>query len=185
MMAVVSEEILQVQREADCLYTAEQVAAALTAMAAAVNRQLAGTNPLCLALMTGGIVTAGQLLTRLDLPLQLDYIHATRYQEQTQGGALQWRALPNIGVAGRSVLLIDDILDEGHTLEAVHSWCREQGAESVWSAVLIDKPSNRRKAGIRADIVGLQVPDRYVFGCGMDYKGYCRNLPGIYAVKGG
>ncbi len=183
-MAVSIAEVEQVEREADGLYQLAQVDMALANMAAELSARVAADNPLILALLTGGIVAVGQLLTRLHFPLQLDYIHATRYQEQTQGGHLQWRALPKTPVQGRCVVLVDDILDEGHTLDTVRHWCLEQGAERVLTVVLVDKPSPRRKAGVTADIVGLTVPDRYVFGYGMDYKGYLRNAAGIYAVKG-
>ncbi len=183
-MVVALSEIEQVEREADCLYESAQVDAAFERMASLLNERLEQANPLVLALLTGGIVTAGVLLPRLRFPLQLDYIHVTRYRDQTAGGELEWRALPRLALADRCIVLVDDILDEGHTLSAVSDWCRTQGARAVWTVVLVDKPSERRKPGVTADIVGLTVPDRYVFGYGMDYRSYCRNSAGIYAVKG-
>ena len=81
-----------------------------------------------------------------------------------------------------SVLIVDDILDEGLTLDAIVGYCRQQGAKEVHSAVLVEKNHARRANHISATFTGLQVDDRYVFGCGMDYKGYMRNLPEIYAI---
>jgi len=175
----------QVNAEADCLFDRHQLEAAMDAMATAISTDLADANPLLLTVMTGGVVLAGQLLTRLDFPLQLDYIHATRYRGETSGGELHWLRHPVFDLAGRHVLIVDDILDEGYTLAAIEAWCAEQGAASVRSAVLVDKNHQRKAvAGMRAAYTGLDTPDRYLFGYGMDYKDYLRNAPGIYAVKG-
>jgi len=182
-MSVTPEEAWQVYRESDCLYTAEQVDAATVRMAGEISATLAGENPLALCVMTGAVVPAGQLLTHLDFPLQLDYVHATRYGKATVGGDLHWIARPSNPVKDRVLLVIDDILDEGYTLAAIVDECRAAGARAIYTAVLVEKLHDR-KHGIAADFVGLQVEDRYVFGYGMDYKGYLRNAPGIYAVKG-
>jgi hypoxanthine phosphoribosyltransferase len=185
-MSVSLEEVERVWREADCLFTREQVIAAIDDMAEKITDQLKDSNPLLLPLMSGATVIAGKLLPRLDFHLQLDYIHATRYQNQTSGvGEVDWLVKPRHELAGRTVLIIDDILDEGITLNEVIHWCKRQGAKKVYSAVLVDKHHDRRQPPtLKADFVGLDVPDRYVFGYGMDYKGYLRNAPGIYAVKG-
>ena len=177
------QEIETVRAEADCLYSQDQVDAATDAMAAAIHERLAGTNPLILSVLIGGIIPTAALLTRLDFPMQVDYVHASRYREKTRGGDLYWLKEPP-ELRGRRVLLIDDILDEGHTLKAIAATCREAGAAEVLTAVLVDKQVQRDDGLPHADFTGVSVPNRYVFGCGMDYKGYLRNLPGIYAVKG-
>jgi hypoxanthine phosphoribosyltransferase len=118
----------------------------------------------------------------LRFPLEFDYIHATRYRGTTAGGGIEWRALPASGVAGRTVLVLDDILDEGPTLAAIRQRLVSLGAQEVLTAVLADKAIGRPKP-LAADFIGLTVPDRYVFGCGMDVHGAWRNLPAIYAVK--
>lgn len=83
------------------------------------------------------------------------------------------------------MLIIDDILDEGHTLAAIVEYCRDAGAENVYTAVLLDKQHDRKAyPGMRADFTGLDVEDRYIFGYGLDYKGYWRNAAGIFALKG-
>ncbi len=178
------EQAQQVLREADQLYSAEQVSVAFDELAQRITTAMSGRNPLFLCVLTGGIIPAGQLLTRLHFPLELDYLHATRYRGETRGRDLQWIARPTTPLRGRVVVVIDDILDEGHTLASILEYCREEGAEAVYSAVLVDKIHDRRVAGLTADFHGLVVEDRYVFGQGMDYKGFHRNLPGIYAVHG-
>ena len=167
---------------ADCLYSEQEVQAAFDRMAVRINVPLAGADPIVLCVMTGGIVLTGQLLPRLHFALQLDYVHATRYRRTTRGGALDWRVAQELPLRDRKVLVIDDILDEGFTLAAVVKHCTDAGAREVLSAVLISKIHDRRIAGCKADFIGLEVPDRYIFGFGMDYKGYLRNAPGIFAV---
>ncbi len=178
-----ADEAQRTLSDADCLYSHAQVQSALDQLAAAITAKLAETDPLILCVMTGGIIPAGHLLTRLNFPLQIDYIHATRYRGDTQGGRLQWIVRPQHSLKGRTVLIIDDILDEGITLNAIIEHCWAEGALDVQTAVLINK-IHSRKEPVPITYVGLETPDRYLFGYGMDYKGYLRNAPGIYAVKG-
>ncbi|MEO5702803.1 MAG: hypoxanthine-guanine phosphoribosyltransferase [Gammaproteobacteria bacterium] len=183
-MSITAQQAREVYEQADLLYSEHQVEAALTRMAAAISARLSNSNPLVLCVMTGGMVTTGKLLTQLDFPLQVDYIHVTRYRGATLGGELQWVARPACSPQDRVIIVIDDILDEGVTLAAIIDEFRELGAREVYSAVLVDK-LHERKHDVQADFVGLMVEDRYVFGYGMDYHGYLRNAPGIYAVKQG
>lgn len=168
--------------EAECITPEAEVQAVLDRLAGEIGDKLAEEFPLVLAVMGGAVVFAGQLLTRLRFPLEFDYLHLTRYRGKTQGGEIEWRVLPGQNVAGRSVLVLDDILDEGETLAAIRDKLLSIGARRVWSAVLTDKDNGLDKP-IRADFVGLSVPNRYVFGCGMDAYGLWRNLPAIYALK--
>lgn len=174
------EEIKQVSLSAELLHSEAEVEAALKKMAKQINRQLANTNPVLLCVMNGGIITAGKLMPLLDFPLTLDTINASRYQNQTSGGEIKWLVKPESSLQGRTILIVDDILDEGITLEAIIQYCKQQGAKKVYSAVLVDKIINKSKP-ISADFVALQVADRYIFGYGMDYKGYLRNAAGIFA----
>ena len=167
---------------AECVATAEAVQTVIDRLAADITNALASEFPLVLAVMGGAVVFAGQLLTRLTFPLEFDYLHVTRYRGATQGGEMEWRVLPGQNVVGRNVLVLDDILDEGETLAAIRDKLLQMGATRVWSAVLTDKDNGLAKP-IRADFVGLDVPNRYVFGCGMDAYGLWRNLPAIYALK--
>ena len=172
----------------DILLASEEIADARTVQACLdrlgreITDVLQERFPLVLPVMGGAIVFAGQLLPRLDFPLEFDYLHVTRYRGKTQGGAIEWRVLPGQTVAGRSVLVIDDILDEGETLHAVKQKLIEMGASRVYTAVLADKDIEKTKP-IKADFVGLRVPNRFVFGCGMDAYGLWRNLPEIRALK--
>jgi len=154
---------------------------AMDRMAAAITRALGGRDPLILCVMTGAVVVVGRLLPRLEFQLRLDYLHATRYRGATAGGELVWLHRPSEAVRGQHVLVVDDILDEGLTLEAAVRACREDGAASVQSAVLVEKDRPRAN-DFSADFVGVKVPDLYVYGCGLDYRGYFRNVDGIYAV---
>lgn len=180
-----SDELDALLARCECLVSAEAMQTAYARLAGEVNQQLAGRVPVVLAVMNGGLISAGQLLPRLDFPLELSYLHATRYRGATTGGALKWLAQPDIELAGREVLLVDDILDEGHTLAAVREWCLDAGAARVWIAVATDKQHDRKVSGLAADFCGVPVPDRYIFGEGMDYHGYFRNLPGIHALPEG
>lgn len=180
-MTDMGSEAAAVMDAAECLYDRARVEAALDRMAAQITRDMAGGEVVVLCVMNGGLVVCGALLTRLHFLLRVDYMHASRYRERTTGDALHWKVEPAQSLAGKDVLVVDDILDEGYTLEAIMRFCRQQAAASVRAAVLVQKQHDR---GVRppVDYIGLRVPDRYVFGYGMDYKGYWRNAPGIYAV---
>lgn len=165
----------------ELLFGQQTIEAELDRLASEIRAVLADRLPLVLTVMNGGVVFAGKLLPRLEFPLECDYLHATRYRDTTAGGGIDWRALPKKEVQGRCVLVLDDILDEGITLAAIRQKLLDLGAAEVWIAVLAEKRLPRTKP-VRADFVGLELPDRYVFGMGMDAYGFWRNLPGIYAV---
>lgn len=184
-MSVSLDEVRRVAAEADCLYTRDEVEAALDRMAAALTARLSEADPLILCVMLGGLLPTAKVVERLRFPFQYDYLHASRYRGEIHGGNLLWVAHPSIPLHNRTVVIVDDILDEGFTLRAIMNYCREDGAREVLSAVLVTKAHQRRAPDIRADFCGLEVPDRYVFGYGMDYKGYLRNAPGIFALKEG
>ena len=181
-MTITAEEAQAVFSRADCLYDAQQVEAALDRLAQEISDRLGKSDPLVMCVLRGGMIPAGILIPRLNFPLQIDYVHATRYADGTQGGEIQWIVTPSSSLEGRTVLLIDDILDEGRTLAAIIHGCKAAGAKEVYSAVLVNKLHDR-KNNMAADFCGLDVEDRYVFGYGMDYKGYLRNANGIYAVN--
>lgn len=176
-------KIQQVLASATCIYSREQVEAALDQMAQQMQQKLADTNPILLCVVLGGIVPLGNLLPRLDFPLEIDYVHATRYNGDISGGELTWKAEPSCDLRGRTVVIVDDILDGGVTLASICDYCKQHGAAHVQTAVLVDKLVARQPAGVKsADYTGLTVGDDYVFGYGMDYHEYLRNAPGIYKV---
>jgi len=180
-MAITPDEAARVYRDADRLYSLEQVEAAIDRMAGEIHAQLGERNPLVLCVMNGAVVPFGRLVSRMDFPMQLDYCHATRYRGETRGGDLHWLSEPRESLADRTVLIVDDILDEGYTLHALVGACNRLGAAGVHTAVMVVKRHDRG-IGLEADFWALEVADRYVFGYGMDYKGYLRNVPGIFAV---
>ena len=169
--------------QSDLVCGEHEVQGAIARVAEQVEARLRDRYPLVLVVMGGAVVFAGQLLPRLHFPLDLDYVHATRYGAQTTGGGLTWRVSPPQGTRDRIVLLLDDILDHGQTLCGIRDQLLAQGAAEVLSAVLVEKILPAPKP-ITADFVGLRIPDRFVFGCGMDAKGYWRNLPEIRAMRG-
>ncbi len=177
-------EANRIFNEADLLVTGAEVEVAIDRMAQEISGRLKGSCPVLLCVMNGGLIFTGQLLTRLVFPLEVDYVHATRYGHKKNGSNLHWTVRPQLNLQGRTVLLLDDILDEGVTLAAIADYCRQQGAAQVLMAALVEKLHLRKVTpGMRADFSGIEVGDRFLFGYGLDYKGYWRNAPGIYAVQ--
>ncbi len=176
-------KIRAVMESAICLYTTEDIEQALDRMAKEIHAEMKDKNPILLSVMIGAMIPVGNLLPRLDFPLEVDYVHATRYRGGLSGGDIHWKATPRANLKDRVVLVVDDVLDGGVTLAAIMEYCRKQGAKKVYSAVLVEKENTRVEGGlIDADFVGLKTGDRYIFGYGLDYKEYLRNAPGIYAV---
>lgn len=176
-------KISAVYEQSTCLFTTKEVEAALDRMAIMIHAQLHHKNPVIMCVMIGGLVPMGNLLPRLDFSLEVDYVHATRYNSGIRGGELTWKVKPSVNLTGRTVLVVDDILDGGVTLAAILSEVKVMGASEVYSAVLVDKHHNRDENGLKkADFVGLEVDDHYIFGYGMDYNEYLRNAPGIFVV---
>jgi hypoxanthine phosphoribosyltransferase len=168
---------------ADKLYSLDEIDVAIEQLAQRLIVDYSDNNPLMLCVMNGSVITAGHLLPKLPFPLEQDYIHVTRYGDKTVGGELHWQHKPTTVLKGRHVVLIEDIFDEGITVKTLREYCEQAGVASVRCLTLIDKLHNN-KVGTRPEYIGLTVPNRYVFGFGMDYKGYWRNAPGIFAVKG-
>ena len=178
----IGEEVKKVEREADILYSEQEVEAAIDRMAKEITGALADTDPLVLCVLIGGVIPTGKLLQRLPFPLTLDVVHATRYRGGLSGRDIEWIQKPRQPLQGRTVLVVDDVLDEGITLQAIGDYCRHQAAKAVYSAVLVDKQIDRAKPH-RADFSALEADNRYLFGYGMDYKGYLRNAAGIFACN--
>lgn len=176
------DDALKTLESAECLYDGDDLAAMYDRMAEDVRRDLADRNPIVLCVMLGGLVPTAEILRRLEFPFELDYLHATRYRGETAGGELVWKVSPELPLDGRHVLVIDDILDMGTTLESILRAIAAQGPASVRTAILLEKDNDRRDPALKVDYLGGRVPDRYVFGAGMDYRGYFRQLPAVYAV---
>lgn len=176
------EQAWRILEAAEEVCSAECVAVEVARIAREVTAKLRERHPLVLAVMRGSVLFAGQLLPQLRFPLDFDYLDVTRYGAATVGGEISWKVSPGTAVAGRIVLVVDDILDEGHTLSAIREKLTEAGATEFYSAVFAQKDTGREKP-ILADFVGITVPNRYVFGFGMDVHGAWRNLPAIYALR--
>lgn len=176
------EEARAIYAGADCVIDEDRICAAYDRMAAAVTAEMAALDPVLVCVMLGGLQTTAELGKRLDFPFELDYLHATRYRGETSGGELVWKVSPGLRLADRHVLIVDDIIDEGHTLAAIIAAIRGQGVASLHTAMLLRKAHDRCAPGVQTDYVGCEVADRYVFGAGMDYKGYFRQLPGVWAI---
>lgn len=164
------------------LYSMDDINLALDKIAQDLVEAYAEDNPLVLCVMNGALMTVGHLLPRLPFPLHLDYIHLSRYGNELEGSEITWLRTPTAEIKSRTVIIIEDIVDQGLTVQAVRDYCQAQGAKNVVCATLVEK-LGIEKYGTRPEYVGLTVPNRYVFGFGLDYKGYWRNLPAIYAVN--
>jgi hypoxanthine phosphoribosyltransferase len=173
-------------QNAEEIFDAATVKDAVTKVADTLNTRFGNPEdeayPLVLGVMGGAVVFTGQLLTQLDFPLEFDYIHVTRYGDDDQGGQVVWKVIPRSNVAGRTIIVVDDILDEGETLAHVKQRLLDMGAAEVILAVFADKDIQRAKP-VQADIVGLTIPNKFVVGFGMDVYGYWRNLPGLWAIR--
>lgn len=180
MTVTAAEQAWQVYQQADVVHSPVDVEAALDRLAIDCQ-SYAADQPLLMCIMNGGLFTTSELVKRLQFPLQVDYLHATRYRETTNGNELQWQANPHQELRGRTVILVDDILDEGYTLASVQQALQACHVKRLITVVLCQK-TGTQKVPVAVNHVGLTVPDRYVFGSGMDYQGYLRNVPGIWAM---
>ena len=183
MTQISNQEIEKTLRNSECLISSIEVAAAYERLAAQLNLHYAGLNPIVMVVMNGGLIPAGQLLTHLTFYHRMHYIHATRYRDNEGTNELDWKFKPDVSIEGEHVLLIDDIFDEGITLKTVVEELSKEKPLSIESCVLLNKQHDRKVADFDVDFVGIDVADRYVYGCGMDFHGYLRHLPGIYAIK--
>jgi hypoxanthine phosphoribosyltransferase len=170
---------------ADLLHERKEIDSVIAEMAHKIDAALNGERPVFLTVMNGALIFAGQLALAIRTDLEFDYVHATRYRGETTGSELHWLREPQVSLVDRVVLLVDDILDEGHTLKAVRDDCYQRGAKRVLIVSLCTKRHDRLVEGISADFHGIELPDRYVFGFGMDFHEQGRNLPAIYALKEG
>ncbi len=179
----ITNKIQDVLAKAECLYDQAAIEKALDQMANEITKKLEHENPIVLCVMIGALIPTGHLLTRLHFPLEVDYIHATRYRGAMRGGDLHWLVEPRKSLKDRTVLIVDDIMDGGLTLSAIMDYCHQFGAKTVHTAVFVNK-IREREPGVtfEPDFVGVNTENRYVIGFGLDYEEYLRNAPGIYVV---
>jgi hypoxanthine phosphoribosyltransferase len=168
--------------QSSLVYSAEEIESAIDQVASQLNLLIGQTPIVIMCVMSGGLYFSGKLLAKLKMPVELDYVQANRYQNKLSGGDLVWTKSPSIPLHQKTVVLVDDILDEGLTLSGVSKKCLALGASRVITAVLTDKENDLKKP-LKADFVGMKVPNQFVFGCGMDAFGWWRNLPEIRALS--
>lgn len=178
------EKVQSILNKSKRIYTFEEVNSAFDKMAKEITEKLKDKNPLILCVMTGALIPTSYLVMRLNFPLEIDYIHVTRYAGTTRGGDLHWLVEPRQPIKDRTILIVDDIMDGGLTLSAIIDYCKQLLAKEVYSAVMVSK-NRTREPGVNfePDFVGLQAENKYLFGFGLDYEEYLRNIPGIYAVN--
>lgn len=176
------KEAKHIFETAEEVYSAATILKTVSQMAETITDTLSEQYPIVLSVMGGATVFTGHLLPQLQFPLSFDYLQVTRYHNALRGGQINWKVFPQDNLDGRVVLVLDDIIDEGITLAAIRERVMNCGAKAFYSAVLFEKDIGRPKP-LQADFVGLIIPDRYIFGFGMDIKGAWRNLPAIYSIK--
>jgi len=176
------KEIKTVQEASECLFSAKDLEHTISSMADSLQSLLQDKNPICITMLNGALPFSASLLKYFNFPLQLDYIHLTRYHGDLEGSKIVQIAKPQLPLKGRCVVLMDDILDYGISLKAAKDFCLSEGAAEVITVVLLKKQLAPEVQIMQADYYGLHCPDRYVFGFGMDYKNYLRNLDGVYAL---
>ncbi len=182
---VTLEEITKISKKAYCIYTKAQVEQALEKMAAQMTKVLKSENPLFLVVLMGGMMPCTNLVLNLDFPLEMDYVHVSSFDITTnQSSELHWKVKPKVQIAGRTVVIVDDILDSGITFQVIKQYCENCQAKKVYTAAMLDKQVVRKPGGLEtADFTALTIEDQFVFGYGLDYSNYLRNLPGIYSIK--
>ncbi|MBX3709446.1 MAG: hypoxanthine-guanine phosphoribosyltransferase [Gammaproteobacteria bacterium] len=179
-----TDNIHTILEKAECLYSTTEINEALDQMAKEISQKLKNTNPLILCVMTGALIPTGHLVTRLHFPLEIDYLHVTRYRGTTRGGDLHWLVEPRQSLKDRTILIVDDIMDGGLTLSAIIDYCRQAKAKDIYTAVMVSKKRVREPGvNFEPDFVGVRTEDKYLFGFGLDYEEHLRNVPGIYAVN--
>ena len=176
-------EIIKVRENADLIITESEIHRAIDQVAENIKAALHEEVPVFLCVMKGGLPFTSELMKRIQSPLELDYVHVDRYRNKTLGSSIHWHKEPNINLKNRLVVIIDDIFDEGYTMQELIAYCEAKGANKVISVVLLKKKLATKHTDYEADFIGLTTEDRYLFGWGMDYKGHWRNLSNIYAVN--
>ena len=165
------------------LITAEQIQQSVDKLAAEIRQREKGRPLTVIAVMTGSIVFLADLIRKLDMPLRVGVVQTSSYQG-TKRGPLKVNSDMMPDIAGRDVLLVDDIFDTGHTLFEVIAELDQFDPRSIRSAVLLLK-RGRQEVPFRPDYIGFTIPDEFVVGYGLDYRDAYRNLPYLAALEPG
>ena len=165
------------------LFNRDEVMAAVQKMADEINEYYGDQPIIMVTVLTGAIIPAAWLATGLKMPIQMDFVHATRYRGGLYGAELEYRVPPRLDLEGKNVLIVDDIFDDGNTLAAIKGSVEKRKAGSVKMAALVRKVHDRGLSRDYVDFIGLDVPDVYVFGCGMDAYEEWRHLDEILVLE--
>jgi len=176
------EDLQKIKASSDLIFSASQIKTAVENMGLELEARIRNKNAILICVMNGGVTLTADLSRSMDCDVRFDYLQVARYRDKTVGGSLHWLKEPKLSLQNQTVVLIDDIYDEGYTMEELVSYCEKHEANEVITSVLLYKQKSSPQVGSKPDIYGLEVMDRYVYGYGMDYKGYLRNLPAIYAI---
>jgi len=172
-------------KDSKILYSCDEIKVAISTIADEINEYFveAENNITVLPVMKGALPFAGHLIPLLSFNTNIEYIHVTRYHQNIGIQNCDWLYKPHISVIkNKDILVLDDILDEGITLLNINNELKSMGARSIMTAVLFNKIINKKKSTL-ADFGGLEVPNNYVYGFGLDFKGVGRNLPNLYSFN--
>ena len=183
MSETLLQEAVRIREQADLLVSLDEINQTLDRLAKELEQDIGNETPIFVCVMKGGLFVTSELMKRIQKPIELDYVHVDRYRNEISGSNIHWHKEPDISLNDRVVVLLDDIFDEGITLQELIAYFKAKGASRVISAVLLRKKLASKSINLAPDFIGMDIVDRYVFGCGMDYKGYWRNLHSIYAVS--
>ena len=172
-----------IRRSARIIITQAEIEEEINRLANEIEGSIGNQFPVVLSILNGSICFTGHLLTQLDFALRYDVFSMSRYAHGTTGGKLKHLLYPTTSVRNKTVLILDDILDRGTTLESAKRWAIGNGASQVLSAVLIDKQVQDSSNRIKPDFSCFSVKDEFVFGFGMDIDGMWRNLKDIHALR--
>jgi hypoxanthine phosphoribosyltransferase len=165
------------------LFSRDEVNAAVEKMADEINAHYGNEPVIMISVLTGAIIPAAWLVTKMKMPVQMDFVHATRYRGGLYGAELEYRVPPRLDLEGKNILIVDDIFDEGNTLAAIKGSVEKRKAGTVKMASLVRKDHDRGLPRDYVDFVGMDVPDVYVFGCGMDAYEEWRHLDEIWVLE--
>lgn len=171
--------------EVDCLFNNDEVEVVIGCVVEVINCDFGEINLVVFCVMNGGLIFFGKLFLLFDFFFELFYLYVICYCNEIFGGELFWKVKLEIFFIDCDVLIIDDIFDEGYIFLVIIDFCKYVGVCVVYIVVLVDKEYECKVwFDFKVSFIGFYCVDCYVFGYGMDYKGYWCNVVGIFVVKG-
>ena len=159
----------------------EEILKAVKEVGLAINRDLVGANPLFICVLNGAFMFAGDLMKTINIPCEITFIKLSSYDGLYTSGTVKEIIGLNESVVGRNVVVVEDIVDTGITMERILSSLKAKGASDIRIATFLQKPDALQK-DINVDYVAMKIPNDFIVGYGLDYDGYGRNLKDIYTV---